>query len=48
MKFGIQVEGLNAFKLSSDRLLNFQNGRHFDDITKITELTVITNLWIMH
>ena len=35
MKFGMQVEGLNAFNLSSDRFLKIQNGRHYDIITKI-------------
>ena len=35
MKFGMQVEGLNAFNWSSNRILIIQNGRHYDVITKI-------------
>ena len=35
MKFNTQVEGLNAFNLSSDRFTKIQNGRHYDITTKI-------------
>ena len=34
MKFGMQVEGLNAFNLSSDRFKKNQNGCHYDVIIK--------------
>mgnify|MGYP001115843610 CR=1 FL=1 len=43
MKFGMQVEGLNAFNLSSDRFLKIQNGRHYDIITKIHQIGQINN-----
>ena len=50
MKFGIQVEGLNTFNLSSDRLLNIQNGRRYDVITKINGIghncKSVNNKWI--
>ena len=35
MKFGMQVDGLNAFNLNSYRFLKIQNGRHYDIIIKI-------------
>ena len=50
VKFGIQVEGLNAFNLSSDRLLNIQNGHHYDLITTINGIghnyKSVNNEWI--
>ena len=50
MKFGIQVDGLNTFNLSSDRFLNIQNGRHFDVITKNHVIghnyNSVNNAWI--
>ena len=50
MNFGMQVEGLNAFNLSSDRLLNIQNGRHYFVISKIHGIghnyNSVNNVWI--
>ena len=50
MKFGMQVEGLKAFNLSSNRFLNIQNGCHFDVITKINGIghnyKSVNNEWI--
>ena len=50
MKFGIQVEDLNAFKLNSDRFLKIQNGRHYDIVTKIHGIddnyNSMNNAWI--
>ena len=50
MKFGIQVEGLNALNLSSDRFLNIQNGCHNHIITKIHGIdhkyNSVNNAWI--
>ena len=44
MKFGMQVEGLKAFNLSSNRFLNIQNGRRYDVITQINGIAIITSL----
>ena len=50
MKFGMQVEGLKAFNLSSNRFLNIQNGHHYDVITKINVIghnyKSVNNKWI--
>ena len=50
MKFGMQVEGLNSFNLSSDRFLKIQNGRHYDVITKslliVHNYNSVNNAWI--
>ena len=50
MKFGMQVEGLNAFNLSSNRFLNIQNGYRYDVITKINRIghnyKSVNNEWI--
>ena len=50
MKFGILVEDLNAFNLSSDRFLKIQNGRHYDIVTKIHGIghnnNYVNNAWI--
>ena len=50
MKFGIQVEGLNTFNLSSDRLFDIQNGRHYEVITKMDwigyKYNSVNNAWI--
>ena len=50
MKFGMQVEGLNTFNLSSDRFLKIQNGRRNDVITKINGIShnykSVNNEWI--
>ena len=50
MKFGMQVEDLNAFNLSSDRFLKIQNGRHYDIVTKIHGIghnnNYVNNAWI--
>ena len=50
MKFGMQVEGLNAFNLSSNQFLNIQNGRRYNVITKINAIghncKSVNNEWI--
>ena len=50
MKFSMQVGGLKAFNLSSNRFLKFQNGRRNDDITKINGIghnyKSVNNEWI--
>ena len=50
MKFGIQVDGLNAFNLGSNRLLNIQNGLHYYVISKIHGIghnyNYVNNVWI--
>ena len=50
MKFGIPVEGLNAFNLSSDRFLKIENGRHYNIVTKIHgfghNYNSLNNAWI--
>ena len=50
MKFGMQVEGLKAFNLSSNRFLKIQNGRRYDDITKINGIghnyKSLNNAWM--
>ena len=50
MKFGIEVEGLNTFILSSDRLFDNQNGRHYEVITRIHRIShkynSVNNAWI--
>ena len=50
MKFGMQVEGLKAFYLSSNWFLNIQNGSHYDAITQINvfchNYKSVNNEWI--
>jgi len=40
MKFGMQLRGLNAIKLGSDRFLEIQNGRRYDVTTENNEMAV--------
>ena len=40
MKFGMQLAGLNASNLSSDRFLGIQNGRRYDVTTENNEMAV--------
>ena len=50
MKFGMHVDSLKAFNLSSNRFLNIQNGHRYDVITKINGIghnyKSVNNEWI--
>ena len=50
MKFGMHVDSLKAFNLSSNRFLNIQNGYRYHVITKINGIghnyKSVNNGWI--